>query len=234
MRITSKILVAVAAVLAMGQAFGGEIRWQDSVTGTRFMLLGERTWQQAYKICYDRGWDMFNFDYLTKDEQQRFLEADVLNFIYWTKKFRGEPGERSEAEIWGSSEMTGISSNMNGVSVSTLHLTQMAGKSVRRARISGGHSSDSPRVAMCMYQSDTWFGCSDELRCTSPGIGSNYTPPLGTTASFPTTISFRYSMYEWGPTRDVAYGRITDRATKVSAKDPNCSLSGRPHCVTIR
>lgn len=83
-----------------------ELRWSDPETGTFYLLLpGEITWRQAWKRCYDRGWNMIDYGILSPGETQRFEKSSFIAAMKETVKFEGEPSEVKTKTFWTAPHM---------------------------------------------------------------------------------------------------------------------------------
>lgn len=219
MKITSLIFLLALSVPAFA-----DLKWRDAETGTQYLLLSNRlTAQGVHQSCDALGWDVFNFEYLTADEQKRFLASKELETLGWTKLNPGAPSERLETEIWGSSEFGVIPTHGSfSASTSTVLLQRFADDNQVRARVGWGRKEDE-RHALCMYQSRSWVGCSHELHCKYDSSATS-------------TYTLRYSMYEYGDHERTVMNRLKDRVKNFpGGVGGKCDLAIRdPYCLTYR
>lgn len=202
-------------------AFAAEVRWTDPDTGTQYLNLSrEAKYYEGVRACRARGWDIFNFAYLNDMEKKNFLAAPELNELLWTARYPGEPGERSEATIWMSSESGVVTQNFSR-SISTLTLISRPTVESLETKIGWDDSEAGAKSVICMYQSHTWVGCSHQVECVFEEGTSSY--------------SIRYPIYEYGRDKAEAIGRLVDRARKWKHVGARCDLKARdPHCIDYR
>ncbi|MEZ4749407.1 MAG: hypothetical protein R3B54_01910 [Bdellovibrionota bacterium] len=202
-------------------ANAAEVRWTDPDTGTHYLNLSmEAKYVDAARACRARGWDIFNFAYLNDTEKKNFLSAPELDELLWVTRYPGEPGERSEATVWMSSESGVVAQNFSR-SLSTLTLVRRPGSEPLEPKPGWADYYAESKNVVCMYQSHTWIGCSHEVECIfEEGTGS---------------FSIRYPIYEYGRDKAEALGRIAARAANWKHVGARCDLKARdPHCIDFR
>lgn len=184
------------------------IAWQDPTTGHHYMFVpGKRNFSKAWLACRNRGWDLFNFRYLSAEEWNRFYESPVFRAMPWKTRFAGDPGEIREAKFWNSSEWN---TSLSGAALGAELKVRKIDPSVEMTADwydSGANEETSPQFAtFCMYRGKSWYRCSIQTKCHHYDLDAShrYIVPMTT----------HYDTYaESGETREEAIARATKAAT---------------------
>lgn len=217
-----RMMIVTAFWILAGNCLA-DVAWTDGMTGTKFLLLSSsQTWAEAEKACSKKGYDLFNFEYLSEEEKNRFIASPIVDGIQWVKYFANEPTEREESSLWMSSEMGVILRGARARSVTVLSVSRFP-DGARTRRVNWIPDRNERRNAVCMYQSRQWEGCEHEMTCTFENLDGGQS-------------ILRYSFYEYGPHRGIALARIRERIqSRLGAIGARCEPSiSDPVCISYR
>lgn len=192
------------------------VMWQDRESGNHYLYLPKkRTFTHTVWACRNREWDVFNYRYLSKEEQDRFYRSPIWKAIPWTVRFAGDPAEFKEAAFWGSTSY----SDWAGTSAETLQMKER--KFDRKLTLKyelrdASNAEDGLKLTtLCMLRGDAWFRCSATQVCTryekttTPGQPVYWVPASKSN----TTIE------EAGNTKEEAWGRLQATGNRKSSGD---------------
>ena len=151
------------------------VDWADPVTGWHYMFLPtKRNFSHAAAACGNRGWSLFNLQYLSAEEQERFHASPIYQALPWMTKFAGEPGEIKEAGYWTSSESD---SGAIGVRMKSMKIEMKVRISYDMMDARTAENAASLSV-ICMYRGKTWFNCGITQKCDLLGYTNSSGQPM--------------------------------------------------------
>lgn len=207
MRYSLSVFFVLFCLVSIARA--EETHWRDQASGTSFLVLpGKRNAAEAAQACADRGWDLLNLEYLTPEEQARFLASPELKALSWERKFTGEPGEYEGVDVWGSSEYY--------TNHSAAGIYQYADETKRRRRIVWFQPNELLQT-VCMYQSHSWQRCVLPVTCHAA-----------------TTASITFAT-EYGRSKQEAVTRLQNRVANLDRSVWQCGMNlDEVRCEVIR
>jgi hypothetical protein len=205
--------IALVLVFASALSLGAQenpgadkpVVWQDRAGGNYMYLPGKRTFQKASLACGNRGWTLFNPQYLDDADRAGFYASPVYAALPSITRFVGEPGEIWETSYWTSSQTE------TAASVAVIKKIKIEAKArleYVQYSTSGDDETGAKHAVICMHRGAHWYNCSAEQVCTmeklqrTPGNPA-YWYPLG---------SVRRRFYESGETEGIATDRVRKRS----------------------